>query len=441
MSQLTGMNPLLLKLLVIVLLTAILMIPLHQVESLITERATLRDSAVERVAAGVGHAQYFGSVIMNVPVTRSWSDGTRARVTTKNYRVLADAVEIVGSVSTAVRRSGIYEVPTFQAHLHAAGTVGEDFPSKELAPEPGVMKTVGNVTLFLAIGDPSGIRSLAGIHIGERLVPVTSVIEAGIKGVVADVGVIDMAASPRLSFAVDLDIAGTTRLQFLPWARTTHVSLSSEWPSPSFTGAFSPDITPQVGAQGFSADWRVLQINRDYPQSWGDGEVTSRELSQSAFGVDFYQPVDIYQRDYRAIHYAALFIALSFMALFLWEHTLGKAVHAVQYGMIGAALAVFYLVLVALSEHAPFGLSYALAAAAMSLLLAVYFSGLLLSRMAGVITACVTATCYSLLYLLVLSEEYALLFGALALFAVLASIMVATRKFNWYGLAASRREP
>jgi inner membrane protein len=440
MFHTTRINPLLLKLLVIVVLTAILMIPLRQVESLVAERATLRDSAVERVAAGIGRAQYIGSVIMNVPVTRSWSEGSEAHVTTRHYRVLADAVDIVGSASTAVRRSGIYEVPTFQAHVHATGTIGGDFPTEELAPEPGVTKTVGNVTVFLAIADPLGIRSLAGIRIGERLVPVTPAIEAGLKGVVADVGAIDMAASPHLSFAVDLDIAGTTRLQFFPWARTTHVSLSSEWPSPSFTGAFSPDISPQIGAQGFSADWRVLQINRDYPQFWSGDKVTCSLLSQSAFGVDFYQSVDVYQRDYRTIHYAVLFIALTFMALFLWEHALGKPVHAVQYAMIGAALAVFYLVLVALSEHVAFGLSYALAAGAMSLLLAVYFSGLLLSRMAGVITAFVTATSYSLLYLLVLSEEYALLFGALTLFAVLASIMLATRKFNWYGLAASRRD-
>jgi inner membrane protein len=440
MSIVTGMNPLLLKLLLIVALSIILMIPLRQVESLIAERASLRDSTVERVAKGVGHAQYIGSVIMNVPVTRSWSEGGKTRMATKNYRVLADSVDIVGSVSTAVRRSGIYEVPTFQAHLHAVGSIGDEFPTKELAVEPGVIKTVGNITLFLAIADPAGIRGLEGIHVGDRVVPVTAGIEAGLKGVVADVGAIDIAGSPHLSFAVDLDIAGTERLQFYPLARTTHVSLTSPWPSPSFSGAFSPDVAPQVRAHGFAADWRVLQINRDYPQLWTDGEVTGAQISQSAFGVDFYQPVDIYQRDYRAIHYAALFIALTFMALFLWEHTLGKPVHAVQYAMLGAALAVFYLVLVALSEHVPFGESYTLAAAAMSLLLAVYFSGVLLSRLAGLAAAVITATCYSLLYLLVLSEEYALLFGTLALFAVLAGTMVATRKFNWYRVTESHRD-
>ena len=106
----------------------------------------------------------------------------------------------------------------------------------------------------------------------------------------------------------------------------------------------------------------MLQVNRSYPQYWADEAVSDEEIAKSAFGVDFYQPVDVYQRDYRAIHYAVLFIALTFMGLFLWEHTLGSRVHLMQYAMTGAALSVFYLVLTAVSEHLNFAGSYALAA-------------------------------------------------------------------------------
>jgi inner membrane protein len=161
------------------------------------------------------------------------------------------------------------------------------------------------------------------------------------------------------------------------------VKLESSWPSPSFSGAFSPDAAPQVGPHGFSADWHVLQINRSYPQSWAGGAVSEADLAKSAFGVDFYLPVDAYQRDYRAIHYAVLFIALTFMGLFLWEHTLGTRVHPMQYAMTGAALSVFYLVLTALSEHLDFAGSYTLAAGAMTLLLSAYFSGVLAVAFGG----------------------------------------------------------
>jgi inner membrane protein len=106
--------------------------------------------------------------------------------------------------------------------------------------------------------------------------------------------------------------------------------------------------------------------------------------------------------------------------------------------MMGAALALFYLVLLALSEHVNFAAAYALAAAALSSLLAIYFSGVGHSRRAGILTGVIAGTCYALMYLLVLSEDYALLFGALALFAVLSGIMIGTRKLDWYRLTAAR---
>jgi inner membrane protein len=438
-SDLCRINPLLAKVLLVALLTLVLLIPLGRVESLIAERAALRDSAVERVAKGVGHAQSIGAVMMIVPVTRTWTVDGKEYSETKSFRLLANTVDIEGSVNSELRRSGIYTVPTFKAALHIAGSVSDELLMKELAAEPGVDKKIGNAMLFLAVSDPSGIRALDGVRIGDALLPVSAATEGGLQGVSAELAPVAAGAPLRLSFAADLAISGTERLQFLPFAKSTHVKLSSSWPTPSFSGAFSPDTAPEVGPRGFAADWRVLQINRDYPQSWTDGAVGDKQLEKSAFGVDFYQPVDTYQRDYRAIHYAVLFIALTFMALFLWEHTLGAPIHAMQYAMTGAALSVFYLVLLAVSEHLEFAWSYALAASAMTGLLSFYFSGVLTSRAAGWLTGALAGVCYSLLYLLVLSEDYALLLGALAIFFLLATIMIGTRKLDWYRVASRAR--
>jgi inner membrane protein len=439
MSALNSVNPLLAKLLLAALLTLVLLLPLHRVEGLIAERAALRDSAVERVANGVGHAQSIGAVMLVVPVTRTWVDRGKEYCETKRHRLLAGSVEVSGTVDGASRKSGIYTVPTFRATLHIAGRIADDLLLQAGTPEPGVSKKIGNMSLFMAVSDPAGIRALAGIRIDGVLVPVHAATESGLRGVSAELSaaVPDVPARPR-EFAADLEIAGTERMQFLPFAEITHVKLESPWPSPSFSGAFSPNAPPQVGPGGFTADWRVLQINRSYPQSWEDGGVSSADLAKSAFGVDFYQPVDAYQRDYRAIHYAVLFIALTFMGLFLWEHTLGTRVHPAQYVMTGAALSVFYLVLTALSEHLDFAGSYTLAAGAMTLLLAAYFSGVLQSRPAGAVIGVLAGVCYSLLYLLVLSEDYALLFGALAIFFLLTVTMIATRKLDWYRVAESR---
>ena len=438
MSSVNRINPLLAKILLIVALSLVLLIPLGRMESLIAERSALRDSAVERVAHGVGHAQSIGAVMMILPVTRTWVDGGKEFSETKCLRVLANSVDVTGSVSTELRKSGIYTVPTFKAALHVSGTITSEPLLGLLAPEPGVDKELGRPTLFLAVSDPSGIRAMDGIRVDGRLLPVSAAAEGGLHGVGAELPAIAAGAPQRLSFAADLSISGTERLQFLPFAQSTHVSLVSAWPNPSFSGAFSPDAAPRVGPRGFAAEWRVLQINRDYPQFWTDGGVSAEQVAKSAFGVDFYQPVDTYQRDYRAIHYAILFIALTFMALFLWEHTLGTRVHPMQYAMTGAALSVFYLVLLAVSEHLNFAASYSLAAAAMCVLLSAYFSGVLRSRRAGIVTGALAGICYSLLYFLVLSEEYALLFGALALFFLLAVIMLSTRGLDWYRVAESR---
>jgi inner membrane protein len=438
MSGFNRINPLLAKILIITLLTLVLLIPLSRVESLIAERAALRDGAVARVANGVGRAQSIGAVMLIVPVTRRWVVDDKQCTETVAHRLLANSVDIAGSVGSELRRSGIYTVPTFQAQLHLDGWISDELLMQVLAPEPGVTKTIGSATLFLAVSDPGGIRALEGIGIDGRIVPVSAATEAGLKGVAAELPAIDPLTPQRMAFTIDLAVSGTERLQFLPLAQTIHVHLSSPWPNPSFSGAFSPAGAPQVSARGFAADWRVLQINRDYPQHWIDDGVSGKQLANSAFGVDFFQPVDTYQRDYRAIHYAVLFIALTFMTLFLWEHTIGSAVHSMQYAMIGAALAVFYLVLVAFSEHMQFAGSYFLAALGLSSLLAVYFSGILNSRTAGFVTGAVAGVCYSLLYLLVLSEEYALLFGALAILAVLAIIMIGTRRLDWYGVARTR---
>jgi inner membrane protein len=432
MSRLNRINPLLAKILIIAALTLVLLIPLSKVEALIAERAALRDAGVERVANGVGHAQRIGAVMLTVPVTRSWFADDKQRTQTQNYRLLASAVEVSGSVTSESRRSGIYRVPAYKAVLHVAGSIADDPLMNVLGPEAGVTKQVGHPALFLAVSDPRGIRVLDGIRIDGTLMPVSAATVDGLQGVSADLMSIPTGGARRWSFAADLVISGTERLQFLPLAESTHVALTSPWPSPSFSGAFSPAAAPQVGSHGFSADWQVLQINRDYPQFWADDRVSGTQLQKSAFGVDFYQPVDTYQRDYRAVHYAVLFIALSYMALFVWEHLLGARIHAMQYAMTGAALSIFYLVLTAFSEHLDFAASYALAAAALTLELAIYFSGVLHSRRAAWVTGAVAGVCYSLLYLLVLSEDYALLFGALAIFFLLATIMLGTRKFDWY---------
>jgi inner membrane protein len=161
-------------------------------------------------------------------------------------------------------------------------------------------------------------------------------------------------------------------------------------------------------------------------------------LARSAVGVSFYEPVDIYQRNYRAVHYAILLIVITFLTFFLWEHVSGIAIHGMQYFMVGLALALFYLLLLALSEHVSFDVAYGVSAGALVSLITLYLHGVL-TRISLALGAGVgLAALYAMLYWILRSEDYSLLMGALLLFGVLAVLMIATRRVDWSSVV--RRE-
>jgi inner membrane protein len=237
----------------------------------------------------------------------------------------------------------------------------------------------------------------------------------------------------RFSFA--LTLAGSERLSFLPLARKAQIDIDSNWPHPKFEGAPAP-LSPAISDAGFKARWSVLEINRNFGQSWLDGEVRAGEsavaaLAQSSVGVTFYEPVDIYQRNYRAVHYAVLLIAITFLTFLLWEQLAGIAIHGVQYLMVGLALAMFYLLLLALSEHVSFDVAYAISAGALVALITIYLTGVLKRLALSLGAGAGLATLYTLLYWILRSEDYSLLMGALLLFGVLAVLMLATRRVDW----------
>jgi inner membrane protein len=161
--------------------------------------------------------------------------------------------------------------------------------------------------------------------------------------------------------------------------------------------------------------------------------VDSNELLASAFGVGLYQAVDVYQRSERAMKYALLFIALTFMTFFAWEHMAKTRLHPLQYLLVGLALSIFYLLLIALSEHIAFAAAYWSAAAALIVLVGLYLAGAMRNRLHGGVAAALITSVYGVLYALVLSESYSLLIGAIVLFAALGTVMLVTRHVDWYG--------
>jgi inner membrane protein len=336
---------------------------------------------------------------------------------------------------TTRRRLGLYDVPVYVARVHAKGEF-------DLAREISRLTRGGTslrlrleqARLLLPIKDPRGLRDLVSATQEFQNFEPSSGFPIPVLAAPLQIAA-DPSAVPH-AFDLSFEIAGTQSLEFLPLARVLRVQAHGNWPDPGFTDGFLP-IERRIDARGFTANWQVLNLNRTYGDRWFQDSTSAETLLASGFGIELVQPVDIYQRSTRAVKYGGLFIALSFLTLFLVENLQRRPVHPIQYGLMGLALSVFYLLLLALAEHVGFLLAYVLATGALCVLMSVDLAGALRSTGAGMASGGIFAATYALLYLLVTSESYALLAGSLALFALLATTMFLTRKIDWYAQGPS----
>lgn len=415
----------------------LLMIPLLQVQGLVSERQGLEFEARAKIAERWGGEQAVGGPVLVVPM-RKQVQTDKGIVTTYDvaHFLLPERLHVEGSLETEKRRYGIYETPVYTAVLRFSGHF-----------EPAAIAAMGSAggdpqwsaaSLRVPVRDVRGIRQVSALRIdGRELTFGPGGQVAGVSATEVDWPLDGGAAQRPLPFSFELRLAGTAVLRFLPLARQTDVSLASAWPDPSFMGAFLP-ASHDTGTQGFSAQWQVLDLNRAFGQSWSEGQNDAPALLNSGFGVELYQPVDTYQRNERAGKYGVLFIALTFAALFLFD-VLGRwRVHPVQYLLVGVALCTFYVVLLALSEQVGFGVAYLLAALVVVAIIGGYARAAARSGAAGTTLGGLLAFVYALLYGLVISEQYSLLMGAVALLVAVAILMYLTRRVDWYALGSAR---
>jgi inner membrane protein len=436
--------PLLGKAMVIGFLMILLLIPLARVEHLVGERVGMRREAAERVADSWGGVQTTAGVLLAIPVETSRlvieqtslsRETQRTEVDRNMVYVLPDLLEVNATADSETRRVGLYETPVYTARVQIGGEfLNRDFA--HLLVEKPDRRVLWNEARLLVLNSESrALRAVDGLRVAGESARVAADSYAGLAGISAPVPEAALRGGGTIPFGLTLTLTGSTSLTFLPLARKADISLKSTWGHPKFEGAPAP-LEPRISDDGFSARWSVLEINRSFGQVWTDSQVSAGMPAAAAFarsgvGVTFYEPVDVYQRNYRAVHYAALLIVITFLTFFLWEHVSGIAIHAMQYLMVGLALALFYLLLLALSEHVSFDLAYGASAAALVGLITIYLSGVLRSFRLAAGAGAGLATLYALLYGILRSEDYSLLMGALLLFGVLAVLMIATRNIDW----------
>ena len=428
-----------LKAVLIGVIVLLLLVPLGMLRGLVTERSELREQAYARVAEGWGGSAVLGGPMLVVPTQRTVIekiDDKRevAKIIRTDLYLLPARLDMKVDLQLQdeARYVGIYAVPVYLADLQFKGEF-EFAALQPLLDRPGVTYLWHESRLRLPVSEVRSLREVSVASFAGQTVKLGPAQPGVYRGIEARVDLTELAKTASAAFEFHTVTAGSRDLSLLPLGSTTTLAMHSNWPHPSFHGAFLP-AERTITADGFDARWQVLELNRSYRQAFSEEEVDESALQQSAFGVAVYQAVDVYQRSERAVKYALLFIALTFLTFFAWEQITRNPLHPLQYLMIGLALSIFYLLLIALAEHISFAAAYLSAAVALVALIGVYVAGALRSSLRGAVAGVAMSGVYALLYALVLSEDCALLLGAIVLFVALAAVMLVTRRVDWYRL-------
>jgi inner membrane protein len=457
---------LLLKISSVLVLSLLLLVPLWRVESLIAERRGRRDEVVSELGKSAGYAQTLVGPLLIVPYERdeqTWTEASatepRRLVTTVrrgHLVLLPDTLEGGGQLELERRARGIYEARIYRLAGELTGSFS--VPANYGVTERLEATRFGAPWLALGVRDPRGLGTGLSLRVnGEALALEPGTAPVGGEGPALLPGILPVgvharlpaqpadAAARTLRFALRLGLQGTGELSLAPLGGETRLRLSSSWPHPSFTGEFLPKQR-RISSAGFEASWDVSRFATNFRSlfdrcSRDASDPACQEIQGRVLGVSFVDPVDHYLKSERATKYGFLFIGLTFAFFFLLEVRRRLAVHAVQYGLVGLALAVFFLLLLSLSEHLGFATAYGIASTATVLLITHYVVPVVGSRRRALGFGLSLGALYGVLYGILRSEDFALLAGSLLVFSVLALTMALTRRVNWrsFGLPAEGR--
>ncbi len=340
-----------------------MLIPLAQVNDLVSEREGRAREATRQIAERWGASQLVGAPVPSFRCAGRWFRTKRSRLSRSMNSCSPIVPRSVRRSRRSCARYGIYETAVYTADLKVEGR----FRASDIAAlaAPGIEPQWQRAELRVPVADVRGIRRVSSPAFRRWRARVRARHERR-RLCFRDQRA--RAAGSRNARRADRvlvhdDACGHRALRGVAARTRDRSARAGTWPDPGFDGAFLP-ATRRVDASGFEAEWQVLDLNRALAQRWREGENVDNALRSSAFGITLTQPAGSYQQNVRAGKYGVLFIALTFIAFFLFEVLHGLRVHAVQYLLVGLALATFYVVLLAVSEQIGFALAYALAAAA-----------------------------------------------------------------------------
>lgn len=426
------------KLGAIVFITLLLLIPATMIKNLVKERETTQNNAISEVSSKWGDKQTIVGPIISIPYYKtmkqiSGKDSVAKIVQVRDYiHILPTKLTIAGNISPEKRYRSIYEVVVYNSKLNISGVFNKiDIASLDIDPENILFD---KAELIVGINDLRGIEEQINLTWNGQVVPFnpgitsTDLVASGINALVK----LDEKDSSMYNFNLSLNLKGSQLLYFTPVGKVTDINIASNWANPSFNGAFLPD-NRTVTDSGFKANWNVLHLNRNFPQVWTGNHY---KMEDSAFGIDLLVPVDNYQKSYRSIQYALLFIGLTFLVFFFIEVLNKVYIHPIQYILVGISLVVFFTLLLAISEHINYNIAYIISAIATLLLVAGYVQAILKSKNLTFLMVGLLTVLYTFIFVIIQLQDYSLLIGSVGIFIILGLVMYYSRKIDWYNISA-----
>ena len=453
-----------LKLFIIGFLIAILMIPTGMIAVLVNEREGRQEKAFREVSEKWGLAQSITGPVLTVPYKKTFTStvGNEKKVdeVLRYEHFLPEKLNVDSIINPEIRKRGIYEVVVYKTELEISGEfLTPNFSKWEIAPEDIVYD---KAFVSLGIPDMRGVKENIDLKWNDKeyaFKPGVETNDVFSSGVNSKVVINKDDKTKKYNFSLKLILNGSRDLYFTPIGKETNVTIASEWPDPSFQGAFLPN-THEITDQGFTASWKVLELNRNFPQSflgtlsqepnapmlqerfdkYAPPAIQYNNFSASDFGVRLLIVADEYQKTVRALKYSIMLLSLTFLTLFFFEALNKKRVHPLQYILIGLSLSLFYVLLLSIAEHLGFNCAYFISVFSIVGLITLYSKSVFGIWKPAIIEALILFFIYDFIYIILQLEDYSLVVGALGLFVILSIVMYVSRKIDWYNINSAKED-
>lgn len=438
-----------LKLMLIGFLILFLLIPKYLILNLVDERQGYNNAVINEVSQSWAGKQLITGPSLVIPYTEKIPDESGKLVTQveKSVVIFPNDFTINGDVETSVKKRSIYQVLLYNSSMRLTGNFS--IPEGAMPADSKITYHPEKAYVVIGISALKGIDNKIKLKWNEQDLPVlpgtkdisfqakqnsnnssSLLLEPSVSNFSSGIHApVDLSNDKSdYAFSFDLNLKGSQQLLFVPIGKNNEIHLTSPFPNPKFVGEFLPEHT--TNETGFDAKWSIFEYNRNIP----DFQIgfSTIDLSNAIFGVDLTFAIDNYTKAYRSVNYMILVIALTFLVVFLSELMYRNRIHIFQYTLVGLALAIFFVLLLSISEFLSFNQGYLIAAAMTILLLYWYSFSMFSNRKSSNFMLAFLVIEFLYIFVIVQLEKMSLLVGAIGLFISIAGTMYATRKIKWY---------